>query len=62
LTLSRFERSRPVEKLRAAIQENAVRDFGSLRTSTFHLIESKLKPSGAEYTTLESFAFAVAEA
>ena len=62
LTLSRFERSRPPEKLRAAIQENAVRDFGSLRTSTFHLIESKLKPSGAEYTTLESFAFAVAEA
>ena len=62
LTLSRFERTRPLEKLRAAIQENAARDFGSLRTSKFHLIESKLKPSGAEYTTLESFAFAVAEA
>jgi 2'-5' RNA ligase len=62
LTLSRFERSRPVEKLRAAIQENTARDFGSLRTSKFHLIESKLKPSGAEYTTVESFAFAMAEA
>jgi RNA 2',3'-cyclic 3'-phosphodiesterase len=62
LTLSRFESPRLAEKLRAAIQENAARDFGSLRTSKFHLIESKLKPSGAEYTTLESFAFAVAEA
>jgi 2'-5' RNA ligase len=62
LTLSRFERTWPPEKLRVAIHENGARDFGSLRTGKFHLIESKLKPSGAEYTTLESFAFAVAEA
>ena len=34
------------------------RDFGALRTGEFHLIESKLKPSGAEYTTLHSFPFA----
>ena len=58
LTLARFESHRLPEKLRSAIQENAARDFGSLRTSQFHLIESKLKPSGAEYTTLESFPFA----
>jgi len=58
LTLARFESPRLPEKLRSAIQENAARDFGSLRTSQFHLIESKLKPSGAEYTTLESFPFA----
>jgi 2'-5' RNA ligase len=62
LTLARFESPGLPEKLRAAIQENAARDFGSLRTGQFHLIESKLKPSGAEYTTLESFPFAAAEA
>jgi 2'-5' RNA ligase len=62
LTLARFEPPRLPEKLRAAIQENAARDFGSLRTGQFHLIESKLKPTGAEYTTLESFRFAEAEA
>jgi 2'-5' RNA ligase len=62
LTLARFEPPRMPETLRAAIQENAERDFGSLRTSQFHLIESKLKRSGAEYTTVESFSFEAAEA
>src|SRR6266851_5912724 len=62
LTLARFEPPPLPEKLRAAIRENAARDFGSLRTSQFHLIESKLKPTGAEYTTVESFPFAEAEA
>jgi RNA 2',3'-cyclic 3'-phosphodiesterase len=62
LTLARCEPPRLPEKLRAAIQENAARDFGSLRTRQFHLIESKLKPTGAEYTTVESFPFAAAEA
>jgi 2'-5' RNA ligase len=62
LTLARFEPPLLLERLRAAIQEHAGRDFGSLRTSQFHLIESKLKPSGAEYTTVESFPFAAAEA
>ncbi len=62
LTLARFERPQLPEKLRAAIQENARRDFGSVRTSQFHLIESKLKSSGAEYTTVESFPFTAAEA
>jgi RNA 2',3'-cyclic 3'-phosphodiesterase len=62
LTLARFEPPGLPEKLRSAIQENAAREFGSLRTNQYHLIESKLKPSGAEYTTLESFPFAAAEA
>ena len=57
LTLARFEPPRLPETLRAAIQENTQRSFGSLHTDQFHLIESKLKPSGAEYTTVESFAF-----
>ena len=58
LTLARFEPPGLSDKLRSAIQENAARDFGSLRTSQFHLIESKLESSGAEYTTLERFPFA----
>jgi 2'-5' RNA ligase len=62
LTLARFEPARLPENLRAAIQENAARNLGSLRANQFQLIESKLKPSGAEYTTLESFSFAAAEA
>jgi 2'-5' RNA ligase len=45
------------EKLRSAIAEGAQREFGTLRTNEFHLIQSKLKPSGAEYTTLASFPF-----
>ncbi len=62
LTLARFESLRLPEKLHAAIQENATLEFGSLCTGKFHLVESKLKPSGAEYTTVESFSFAAAEA
>ena len=58
LTLARFERPRLPEVLSKAIAENARREFGSLRTNEFRLIQSKLKPSGAEYTTLQSFRFA----
>lgn len=58
LTLARFEPSGIAPELRAALRESAARDFGLLRTAEFHLIESKLKPSGAEYTTLQSFPFA----
>jgi 2'-5' RNA ligase len=62
LTLARFEPPRLPENLRPPIQENAAREFGSLAAKEFHLIESKLKPSGAEYTTLEGFPFVVEEA
>jgi RNA 2',3'-cyclic 3'-phosphodiesterase len=58
LTLARFEPPGISEKLRAAIQKSSDHDFGSFRTAEFHLIESKTKPSGAEYTRLTSFAFA----
>ncbi|PYT67218.1 MAG: RNA 2',3'-cyclic phosphodiesterase [Acidobacteria bacterium] len=58
LTLARFERPKLPGALRKAIAENGQREFGSLRTSEFHLIQSKLKPSGAEYTALTSFPFA----
>jgi 2'-5' RNA ligase len=58
LTLARFEPPGISEKLGAAVRDNAKQEFGALRTGEFHLIESKLKPSGAEYTTLHSFPFA----
>jgi 2'-5' RNA ligase len=62
LTLARFERPGLSEALRKAIMASMERDFGSSRTNEFHLIQSKLNPSGAQYTTLASFPFAAAEA
>jgi 2'-5' RNA ligase len=59
LTLARIEPPGLHEKLRAAIQKNGERAFGSFQAREFHLIESKLKPSGAEYTTLASYSFMV---
>ncbi len=55
LTVARFEARRLPEKLRDAITAAATRDFGAFQVREFHLIESKTKPSGAEYTTLHSF-------
>ena len=43
-----------------AIRDSAQADFGRLQTSEFHLFESKLKPTGAEYTRLQTFPFAQA--
>jgi len=57
LTLARIEPPGLHERLRAVIQDNRAREFGSFQTREFYLIESKLKPSGAEYTTLASFPF-----
>jgi len=58
LTLARFERPRLPDTLWKLIADNQQRDFGSLRTNEFHLIQSKLKPTGAEYTTVATFQFA----
>jgi len=44
-------------KLGATVIENSSRSFGSLTATEIHLIQSKLKPSGAEYTILQSFPF-----
>ncbi len=62
LTIARFQPPHIHERLKSAIAQSSGREFGSLRTDEFHLIESKLKPSGAEYKTIESFRFAGAEA
>jgi 2'-5' RNA ligase len=57
LTLARSEPGAFSPKLRAAIEKDAARDLGAFTTNQFHLIESQLKPTGAEYTTLQSFVF-----
>jgi 2'-5' RNA ligase len=62
LTLARFHPPGTPEKLRAAVQKDSARDFGTFRAAEFHLIESHLKSSGAEYTRLASFPLAPAEA
>ena len=62
LTLARFDPPGISDKLRAAAQENATHEFGTVRTGEFHLFESKTRPTGAEYTRLSSFSFAKAEA
>ena len=60
LTLARFDPPGISETLRAAVQKNSSREFGTVHTREFHLIESKTKPTGAEYTALHSFSFAEA--
>lgn len=62
LTLARFDPPGISERLRAAAQKSSARDFGVVHAGEFHLIESKTRPTGAEYTRLSSFAFAKGEA
>jgi RNA 2',3'-cyclic 3'-phosphodiesterase len=57
LTLARFDSPGMPPLLAKIVEGNATHDFGVLRTGTFHLIQSRLKPTGAEYTTLRSFPF-----
>jgi RNA 2',3'-cyclic 3'-phosphodiesterase len=61
LTLARFKETQLTEPLRAQVQISKDRSFGEQIAREFQLMESKLKPSGAEYTTLRSFPFAVEE-
>lgn len=57
LTLARINDGNLSEKLRAAIRERSAAEFGTIETSEFHLVESKLRRGGAEYTRVESFRF-----
>jgi RNA 2',3'-cyclic 3'-phosphodiesterase len=59
LTLARFASRGLHEKLRTAVQKNSEREFGAFQAREFRLIQSKLKPSGADYTTLASFPLAL---
>jgi 2'-5' RNA ligase len=58
LTLARFQPPGIPPKLLHTIQEKSAQAFGSLLAREIHLIESKLKPAGAEYTTVQTFRFA----
>jgi len=58
LTLARFSLPGIPPKLLQVMKEKSSQPFGSLTAGEFHLIESKLKPSGAEYTTVQTFRFA----
>lgn len=58
LTLARISLPIIPPKLLQTIGEKSGQSLGSLATRQFHLIESKLKPTGAEYTTVQSFHFA----
>jgi 2'-5' RNA ligase len=57
LTLARFNPAGLPPHLASAVKQHTSRGFGSLTAREFHLIESRLKPTGAEYTTLQSFPF-----
>ncbi len=57
LTLARFPEPRPAPKLLEAIVPLRHAEFGEMQTSEFHLFESRLKPTGAEYTVLATFRF-----
>ena len=57
LTLARFDPPGMPPNLGAALKQHTSANFGSLSTREFHLIESELKPTGAEYTTVQSFPF-----
>ncbi|HVM75647.1 MAG TPA: RNA 2',3'-cyclic phosphodiesterase [Candidatus Saccharimonadales bacterium] len=58
LTLARFDPPGIQAKFASTIAENSNRDFGSMTARHFHLIQSNLKSTGAEYTALRSFPFA----
>jgi len=58
LTLARFKSQEGLARLQETLKSLAPFDFGSVRTAEFHLYHSRLKPSGAEYTKLETFRFA----
>jgi 2'-5' RNA ligase len=55
LTLARFKSEAGLEKLREALGKLGPLEFGRATADSFDLYESKLRPSGAEYTKLASF-------
>ena len=57
LTLARLSSPAIAPKLLDAIRARNSQSFGSLIATEFHLIESKLKPAGAEYTTVLTVRF-----
>lgn len=57
LTLARIPTPGKWDKLSQIAAEFSSHEFGTSRETEFHLIQSFLKPSGAEYKKLASFSF-----
>jgi len=57
LTIARFKQPQVSPALSAEIAKQQNCTFGTISAAEFHLMESTLKSSGAEYTTLRSFGF-----
>jgi len=57
LTLARFDSAKRLDPLRAAVAGFAAEEFGRATVSEFHLYQSILKRSGAEYTRLATYPF-----
>lgn len=57
LTLARIPAPGRCDKLTQIATEFSSHEFGTSRETEFHLIQSFLKPAGAEYKRLASFAF-----
>jgi len=55
LTLARFKQTHLSLSLRSQSEKFGDRSFGKQMVTDFHLVESKLKSTGPEYTTLRSF-------
>lgn len=58
LTLARFQPPGIPPKLLETVRARNSQSFGMMEAAQFHVIESKLKPTGAEYTTVQTFRFA----
>ena len=59
LTIARFKQTRLASALLTKVKSLQERGFGTLKVQEFHLVESTLKSTGAQYTTLRSFPFAL---
>ena len=57
LTIARCKGARTSPALLTEIEKSKEKKFGAFQSREFHLMESKLKSTGAEYTTLRSFRF-----
>lgn len=57
LTLARLKSEEGAEALVRAAAEFGTHDFGTARATEFHLFESILRPSGAEYRRMKTYPF-----
>jgi 2'-5' RNA ligase len=61
VTLARINSRERLDNLVRAAAGFASYDFGGMQASEFELFQSVLKPSGAEYTSIEKFRFVAEE-